>query len=938
MWFGVLGPLLVRDGETPVDLPKGRQRVLLAALLAHAGRPVPADTLAEVVWDGAPPSGALVTLRSHVLRLRRVLGPRAGARLVTRYPGYLLQAAEEEVDLLRFRYLCGEAGAAMRADMWARAEVVLGQALDLWRGTPFADVPSEVLKLDELPGLAELHLQAEEWRIEARLHLGRHVEVLSELRHLTGAYPLRERLHGLLMLALYGDGRQAEALAAYQNARHLLVDELGTEPGTELQSLHQRILAGEAAGAEPAATPASGPAAPRQLPAAVLHFTGRTAELAALTGLLNQAGTHSLGTVVIAAMGGTAGVGKTALAVHWANQVAGRFVDGQLYVNLRGYDPSPPATAADALAGFLRCLGVPGQEIPAEEDERAARYRSLLAGRKMLVVLDNARDEQQVRPLLPASLGSMVLITSRSQLGGLAAANGARLINLEVFSHAEAVQMLTARLGTTRAAAEPGAVDEMARLGACLPLALAVAAARAATRPRFPLAAVAAELADSVGRLDALDTGDPGSSVRAVFSWSVRQLSDESARMFRLLGLHPGPDISVPAAASLAALAETDARRVLGELARAHLIAEHVPGRYTFHDLLRAYAAEQAQHSDSDSDRREATGRVLDHYLHTAARAARLINPSAEQVVLVPPRPGAAAGQLADRRQAFAWFEAEHQVLLTAVALATGSSPDRHAWQLPWAMAPFLQARGHYQEWAATQRTALAAASRLGDTAAQALSGRLLASACTNLGDHDQARDHYASSLTLYQRLGNRLGQAKIHLNLSVLAERQGRYADALGHDEQALRLYRAIGDKANEAEALNSVGWDHALLGDYQQARAFCRQALTLSAETGDRWTEAAAWDSLGYAEYHLGNLAEAAACYQRALSLYREAGARLGEAETLTHLGDTRHAAGDLAPAREAWQQALAILEDLQHPDADQVRAKLASTCNQASQNPSA
>jgi len=676
---------------------------------------------------------------------------------------------------------------------------------------------------------------------------------------------------------------------------------------------------------------------PRQLPVAVSHFTGRATELDALSGML--ADTGAARTAVISAVTGTAGVGKTALAVHWAHQAAGRFRDGQLYVNLRGFGPSgTPAAPEAAVRGFLDALGVPPGQIPPGPEAQVGLYRSLLADRRMLIVLDNAHDEQQVRPLLPASPGSLVLVTSRSQLGGLAAAEGARLISLDVLSHGEAVQLLAGRLGAARVAAEPAAVDQIVGLCARLPLALAVAAARVAARPGFPLAALAAELADAAGRLDALDAGDPGSSVRAVFSWSTGQLGGGAARMFRLLGIHPGPDITTPAAASLAATTEADARRLLHGLARAHLITEHVPGRYAFHDLLRAYAAEQAQHTDSDTGRHDATGRVLDHYLHTAARAARLLEPATEPVVLAPPRPGAAAGQPADHRQALAWFEAEHQVLLAAVTLAAGSGFDSHAWQLPWAMASFLRVRGHWPDWAATQRTALAAATRLGDTAAQALSGRILANACTELGDHDQARGHYASSLTLYQRLGNRLGQAKVQYSLSFLAERRGRYADALGHSEQALRLFQALGDHANEAHALNAVGWDHGLLGNYQQARAFCRQALTLCTEASDRGGEGHAWDSLGYAEHHLGNLAEAAACYQRALSLFREADDRFFVADTLTHLGDNRHAAGELAQAREAWQQALAILDDVQHPDAGQVRAKLASTNVHASPNPPA
>jgi tetratricopeptide (TPR) repeat protein/transcriptional regulator with XRE-family HTH domain len=670
-------------------------------------------------------------------------------------------------------------------------------------------------------------------------------------------------------------------------------------------------------------------AVPRQLPAAVAGFTGRAAELAALTGMLEHAGADAPGTVVISAIGGTAGVGKTALALHWAHEVAGRFGDGQLYVNLRGYDPrGTPATATEAIRGFLDALAVPPERVPAGPEAQAGLYRSLLVGRKVLIVLDNARDEQQVRPLLPASPGSLVLVTSRSQLGGLAATDGARLISLDMLSHAEAVHMLTARLGAARAAAEPGAVDQIASLCACLPLALAVATARAAAAPGFSLAALADELRDVADRLDALESGDPGSSVRAVFSWSYQQLGGEAARMFRLLGIHPGPDITVPAAASLAAIAETDARRLLRELARAHLIAEHVPGRYAFHDLLRAYAAEKVRHTDSDTDRHEATGRVLDHYLHTAASAARLLDRSKEPVVLGRPRPGAVPEQPADYLQAQIWFEQEHRVLLATLALAAGPGFDAHAWQLPWAISPFLRTRGYWQENAANQRTALTAATRLADTAAQALSGRLLANALYDLGDHDDARSHYARSLTLYQRLGNRLGEARIHQHLGVLDVGQGRYVEALGHADQALRLCQAIGDKAGEAGALNDIGCCHGLLGDYQQARAFCRRAVGLCADLDYRGFEGFAWDSLGYAEHHLGNLAEASACYQRALSIAREAGARFQEANNLTHLGDTHHAAGELAQARETWQQALAILEDIQHRDADQVRAKLAST----------
>jgi tetratricopeptide (TPR) repeat protein/transcriptional regulator with XRE-family HTH domain len=692
----------------------------------------------------------------------------------------------------------------------------------------------------------------------------------------------------------------------------------------------EELLAG---GGTPASPQGRTATVPRQLPATTADFTGREGELQALTRMIDQAQAGRPGMVVISAIGGTAGVGKTALALYWAHQVAKRFGGGQLHVNLRGFDPSGvPATAAEAIRGFLDALSVPPERIPATPDAQAGLYRSLLADRSMLIVLDNARDEQQVRPLLPASPGSLVLVTSRNQLGGLIAADGARLLTLDVLSHAEAVQLLTARIGNARAAAEPGAIDRIASLCACLPLALAVAAARAVTTPSLSLAALAAELADSAGRLDALDAGDPATSVRVVFSWSIRQLTDQSARMFRLLGVHPGPTISVPAAASLGALPQWEARRVLRELAHAHLIAEVVPGRYVLHDLLRTYAADQAHAHDTQDERKAAIGRVLDHYLHTAASAGELLDSSREPTVLAPPRPGAAPERPADYQHALAWFEAEHQVLLAAIALADESEFDPFTWQLPWAMAAFLQTRGHYQVLAATQGKALTAATRRDDVASQALSGRILAMACTALGDHDQALRHFSSSLKRYQRLGDLLGEAKVHHSLAVQAEHQGRYVDALGHAEQALSLYQAIGDKESEADALNAVGWCHGLLGGYEPARAFCRQALTLYAELGSRRREGLTWDSLGYAEHHLGNFAEAIACYEHALSLGRESGYRMIEAEALAHLGDARVALGEMGSAREAWHQALAIFEDLQNPKTAEIRAKLDTTSDQS------
>jgi DNA-binding SARP family transcriptional activator len=966
--FGLLGPLVVRAGGVPVVVSASKQRVLLAALLLRANQVVAAAELAEAVWEGSPPETARVTLQNYVKRLRQVLGPAGYERIVTRPAGYLIEVGPGELDVARFAELRAGGLAAARDGAWDSAAAQLGAALGLWRGKPLADVPSQVLAVAEVPRLAEMRLETAEARIDAELHLGRHHEVIAELQALTAAEPLRERLHELLMLALYRSGQQAGALAAYLKARRQLIDKLGTEPGPGLRELNQKILQSDRAllpvpaPAEPA--PAAGGAArrpaprpraaarrrggraqagpPSMLPAAVAGFAGRSAELAALSAMPGQGGAP----VLITSIGGTAGVGKTALAVHWARQHAAWFPDGQLYANLRGFGPADPLPAAEALRAFLDALRVPAARIPASLDGRRALYRAELAGKKILILLDNARDPAQVRPLLPASPTATVVITTRNELASLVVTDGAQPITLDVLTVGEAQQMLTQRLGPERVAAEPAAARELIALCARLPLALAITAARAAAHPALPLAALAAELRDATTRLDALATStdttqaqvtsEEATDARAVLSWSYQQLTPATARMFRLLGLHPGPDITAPAAASLAGADPPQASRLLRELSRGCLLTEHTPGRYALHDLLRAYATEQTETTDTDTDRHAAVGRVLDHYLHTAHTGARLINSTRDPITVPPHRPGVCPEHLADHQQALAWFEAEHQVLLAAITLADSTGSDVHAWQIPWTMSDFLQRRGHWHQKAAIQHSAVAAATRLGDTAGQAVSLSLLSHACVSLGDHDQALAHCAASLRLYQQLGDRVGEAKVHQFLALAADRQGRYADGLSHDEQALRLYQATGHRAGEAYMLNNVGWTHALLGDYQKARVFCQRSLTLTAELGLRHIESHAWDSLGYAEHHLGNLAEAAACYQRALSMFREAGDLPEEADTLTRLGDTRHASGELPQARDAWQQALDILDELHHPDAEKVRARLASADDRAPREP--
>jgi tetratricopeptide (TPR) repeat protein len=666
---------------------------------------------------------------------------------------------------------------------------------------------------------------------------------------------------------------------------------------------------------------------PRELPADVAAFTGRAAEMVELDRLLSSCSSSGeSGAVVISAVSGTAGVGKTALALHWAHKVAGQFADGQLYVNLRGYDPTgTPVTPAQAVRGFLDAFGIEPGRVPWHLDAQTALYRSLIAGRRMLVVLDNARDSDQVRPLLPGTETAVVLVTSRNQLSGLVAREGARLLTLDLLSVAEARELLARRLGRTRAIAEPEALGELVSLCTRLPLALSIVAARALARPRFPLAVLAAELRGARDRLAVLNAGELAANLRAVFSWSYEQLDIGAARMFRLLGVHPGPDISVPAAASLAGIPLSEAGPILTSLAEAHLVIEQVPGRFAFHDLLRSYAATEADQVETAVERRAASRRVLDHYMHVARAAALLLYPDRDPVTVDLPQAGVTIEGIGDHEQALTWFDAERPVLLAAIEQAADEHFDTYAWKIAWTLEVFHDRRGYWDDWATTQRTALAAAERLSDLDGQARAHRSLARAYSKVGLHEAACTHLWLALAIATESKDSASQARAHMGLSVVLERKGDAEGALGHAEHALDLHQELKNKTGQANALNSIGWLKAHLGEYEQAINFCQQALALLQEVGDRPGEAATWDSLGYAHSLLNQRPQAVASFAQALSLYRELGDRYYEADTLTHLGDTHSAANDIEAAGDAWRQALAVLDELHHPDADQVRAKL-------------
>ncbi len=674
-------------------------------------------------------------------------------------------------------------------------------------------------------------------------------------------------------------------------------------------------------------------AVPRQLPAAVAGFAGRAGELEALTGLLEEAALPG-GAVVISAIDGTAGIGKTALAVQWAHQAADRFPDGQLYVNLRGFDPArPPMASAEAVRGFLDAFEVPTAPIPVSPDAQAAQYRSLLARRRVLVVLDNARDAEQVRPLLPGSPGCCVVVTSRNRLTGLIA-NGARPLTVDLLTDADAREMLARRLGADRVAAHPQAVQQIIARCARLPLALSIAAARAAAHPDFPLTTLAEELRDAEGRLQALDSGEAATSVTAVFSWSYRQLSDPAARLFRLLGLHPGPDIAAPAAASLAAVSLAAVRPMLAELARASLITEHAPGRFTFHDLLRAYATAQTHAHDPGSDRNAALQRMLNHYLHTAQAAWYLSYPSQQAITLTPPLPGVTPEEPADYTAAWAWFTAEYPVLLAAIQLAADTGHHTHAWQLPHTLVPFFERQGHWHDFEATHHIALTATQDHADQPGQAHAHLGIGQACAWIGRLDQARLHLQDALRLFEELGDQAGQSHAHNYLGVTFQTQERYGEALTHRQQAVNLAQAHGgDRRGLAAALNSLGWVHALLGNAEEAITNSQQALGLFRDLGDRRGEAAALDTIGYAHHHLGRHQQAVGYFEQAVAIDRELDDLYSQATDCGHLGDAHHAAGNTAQARRAWQLALDILDQLSdvpgigtgYADPEAIRIKL-------------
>ncbi|MDA1361393.1 BTAD domain-containing putative transcriptional regulator [Glycomyces luteolus] len=929
--FRVLGSLQLAVNGRAAALDAAKPRTLLALFLLNLNRPVGQDWLIDQLWGEHPPKTADATLRSYVYQLRkRLRGDEGGPVLRGRNKGYVLEAADEAVDAHRFEVIAAKGRQALQGNRPGEGGAMLREGLGLWRGAAsFADIDAPAVR-DKARLLDELRLEVLERCLAAELESGMPTTTIAELEALTVAHPLREGLWRLLMLGLYRAGRQAEALSAHQRLYRLLDAELGIKPSPPLEELHQQILRYDPRLrlAVPDRDPAGGgvvsrPTVPRQLPSSAAHFTGRVAQLSALDRLL-AAPAESTGAATAAVITGAAGIGKTALAVHWAHRVADRFPDGQLYVNLRGFDPvGQPVTPGEAVRGFLEALHTPPNQISSDLDAQAALYRSLLADKRVLVVLDNARDFDQVRPLLPGTASDLVLVTSRNSISGLIA-HGARPIALVGLDPEEAARFLERRIQDGRTAAEPEAAERIAEACEGLPLALAIVAARAATRPDFSLTSLAAALHDARDRLDVLADPDPAIDLRTVFSWSYQALTADAARLFRLLSTHPGPDITQAAAAAVAGTTASAGSRLLVELTRGNLLTEPTPGRFAFHDLLRAYSAELADAVDTCSDRKEATRRLLDFYLHTAHAASRLVDPNRDPIRLSTAPSGVPPVRLADGRAAMVWFASEGAALTAAVHHAAEHGFDTHCWQLAYTLRDHLD-RGPWEDQTAVWQTAMKAARTLGDSDAEARLSRLLAEAYSQLGRTEDARALLDRSLALCRHSNDRVSEAHAHLMHGRLWTRQGRNAEALESAQRALDLYRATGHRVGQANALNGIGWAHSQSGDHRKALAYCEEAVALLEAIGDRHGQAAALDSLGYTHHCLGRQSEAIAFYQRALALYRDLGHSQGEATTFVNLADAQHANGDSAAARRTWRRALAILEHVGHADAEKVRAKL-------------
>ncbi|WP_415362369.1 BTAD domain-containing putative transcriptional regulator [Saccharothrix sp. BKS2] len=920
----LLGEVCAEFADRSVDLGTPRQRCVLAALAVDAGRVVPVDRLVERVWGADAPPRSRSTLHSYISRLRHALVGADGVAIVRRSGGYALitDTTEPVVDLHRFRELRararGDDGHVVRA---------LTEALALWRGKALTGVGGEWAQA-ERDRLDQERLTAQHDLADAVLRAGDGRELVAELAARAARHPLDERVAGQYLLALHQAGRTNDALEHHRQVRARLIEELGTEPGTILQDAHRQVLTADAPPTGTSRGAGPRPVVPRQLRAGPLVFAGRHDELHRLDDLVDAA--RSGGTMVISAITGAGGFGKTWLALRWAHRRLARFPDGQLFVDLRGFDPdSAPMTPTAVLRGFLTALGVAPGAVPSDVHARSALFRSLTADKRVLVVLDNAADTDQVVPLLPGGEACTVVVTSRNQLTGLVTGHGAHRLPLDGLSDDEARELLAARLGAPQVAAQDAAVDELIGLCGGVPLALSVIAARS----RVPLSVTVAELRES--GLAALDDDDPSASLRAVLSWSLRALAEEHTAALALLAVAPGPDIGLPAAANLTGLPPTAARAVLRSLEQASLLDRDAHGRYRMHDLIRAYATDTARRLPGGV-RDAALRRVIDFYAHTAHTADLLLDVHHRPVGLAPPTSVAHPHPLPDAAAATAWFDAERTTLLEAQHLAALQRDHRTVWWLAMSTNTFHHRRGHRHDRRATWQAAAHAAAHLPDSISRIIAHQQLGGACAALGLTEDAVGQLDRAIALAEEHGDPYQQAHAHQALArVRGGRDDR--EALDHATHALRLLLGLDAPLCQAHAHNAVGWYTARLGDCDTARDHFRTALALHRQHRNATGEANTLDSLGYIEHNTGNHHLAIHHYRQALVLRRALGNVYDAASTLEHLGHPYAALGRHDHARTAWRTALELYRQQgRNDDAEQLQGQLDRSSTSTTTNP--
>ncbi|MCP3805212.1 tetratricopeptide repeat protein [Allokutzneria sp. A3M-2-11 16] len=898
---GVLGPLVLRTGDEVIDLGSAPQRTLLGALALSPNAPVSRDALIEAVWGHRPPTNVVEILQTHISRLRRRLTPE-GPQLTATATGYQLNATADQLDLLAFRGLAAEARAAReRVDLADAAQACL-RALALWRDAPLSDLPA----FHDHAGVAEIR---QDWQAlvlefaELAAELGEDERALAPLRRLAAAEPLDEAVQARLVLTLAASGRQAAALTAFDEVRRRFADELGVDPGPKLADAHQRVLHNRVS--LPISASAS---AHRQLPPDIGDFTGRGAELRWLAQLR-----HSRTALPIVAIEGMAGLGKTRLAVHFAHQLvaAGRYGDIQLYVDLRAHSDQPPADPAVVLASFLSLLGVPGAQVPRDLDSRAALYRDRLHGKRALVILDNAADERQVQPLLPASPDNLVLVTSRRHL----ALDGANTLALDLFAPEDAAALLATIAGGHRV--DAAGADQVTALCGRLPLAVALAARRLQNRPLWTLGDLADRLRTSSGRLGELSSGTRG--LRAVFDLSYRALAPEAQRFFRLLGVHPGDDATAESAAALTGTDPATARRRLDELVDEHLLTMVTARRYRLHDLLREYAAEHA----GEQERHAAVERVLTWYLYAADAARERLFPHFVDIELDPVARPEHLPEHASDEDAFQWLADEHATLVAAVGVAlTTEGMHPLAWQLPLVLKHYFERLSNYKDWITTGRDALKAAQRIGDRQAEAMVRSLLGVAHGQLGEIDVCIEYFTDSLALRRAVGDVTGEARTLGNLGVAHTNRGDFEDATGFLKQALELSRRMGNHHLEIRTLSNLGRAQMKSGDVDDAILSLETALVPARSLGDVVGLVAVLHNLGEALLRVGRHGEARPLLVECLEVYRDKHFRLYEAEVLELLAQVHDETGEAGRAQDHWREAVAILEELGHPRLEEVR----------------